>query len=412
MPARLADLGHQAAALKAARKRMGWSQGRMAAALEQAAGRLGQAKDLPPGGRQTLIQYISYFENGKRAVPDRLQPIFREALRSTAEELSFDNSVSIAAGTNLPGLPAAHLASAGAAVITSLRLILEANVQADARIGPAYLIPAVQGQLPVIDQVCRMTRGSDHEQALRLGSQFAEFCGWLYQDSGDYETAMYWTDRALEYAVELDDRRVISYVLMRKSNIATDAGQPGHGLGLANAALKQDQQLTPRLRAVALRQRANAHALLAETADFAQDTENAFGQATDGVAQEEQDHAPYCTPSFVEMEAGACWLKLGAAGDAIPVFEDSRARWTATEQVRDHALCLARLATAYARTGEPEPACTIAGELISTANGLGSARVATQVTDLRTSLAPWRKNSDVTDLLHRLESFKAPLVRP
>ena len=56
------------------------------------------------------------------------------------------------------------------------------------------------------------------------------------------------TERELEYAVELDDRRVISYVLMRKSNIATDAGQPGHGLGLANAALKQDQQLTPRLR--------------------------------------------------------------------------------------------------------------------------------------------------------------------
>ncbi len=92
MPARFADLGHQAAALKAARKRMGWSQSRMAAALEEAARTLGQAKDLPPGGRQTLIQYISYFENGKRTVPDRLQLIFREALQSTAEELGFDNS--------------------------------------------------------------------------------------------------------------------------------------------------------------------------------------------------------------------------------------------------------------------------------------------------------------------------------
>jgi hypothetical protein len=43
---------------------------------------------------------------------------------------------------------------------------------------------------------------------------------------------MYWTDRSLEYATELDDRRVVSYVLMRKSNIATESGQPGHGLGL------------------------------------------------------------------------------------------------------------------------------------------------------------------------------------
>ena len=189
---------------------------------------------------------------------------------------------------------------------------------------------------------------------------------------------MYWTDRALEYAVELDDRRVISYVLMRKSNIATDAGQPGHGLGLANAALKQEQQLTPRLRAVVLRQRANAHALFAEAADFAEDTENALVQATDGMAQEEPDYAPYCTPSYVEMEAGACWLRLGAAGSAVPVFEDSRARWTAAEQVRDHALCLARLATAYAMTGQPGPACTVADELIAIASGLGSIRLAIQ----------------------------------
>ena len=129
-----------------------------------------------------------------------------------------------------------------------------------------------------------MTRGADHEDALRLGSQFTEFCGWLYQDSGDYQCAMYWTDRSLEYAAELDDRRVISYVLMRKSNIATESGQPGHGLGLANAALKQHQQLTPRLSAVALRQRANAYAMLNESARFVQDIEDALIQATEGVS--------------------------------------------------------------------------------------------------------------------------------
>ena len=194
-------------------------------------------------------------------------------------------------------------------------MMLETNVQADARIGPAYLIPAVQGQLPVMEEICRMTRGSDHEQALRLGSQFTEFCGWLYQDSGDYESAMYWTDRALEYAVELDDRRVISYVLMRKSNIATDAGQPGHGLGLANAALKQDQQLTPRLRAVALRQRANAHAMLARTGQTSPRTPRTLSSRPPTASlRRKRDYAPYCTPSYVEMEAGACWLRLGCRG--------------------------------------------------------------------------------------------------
>ena len=61
---------------------------------KQAAGTLDQRRDLPAGGRQTLIQYISYFENGRRKIADRLQPIFCEALKTTAEELGFDNSVS------------------------------------------------------------------------------------------------------------------------------------------------------------------------------------------------------------------------------------------------------------------------------------------------------------------------------
>ncbi len=405
---RISDLDPQTAALKAARKRKGWSQNRLAAALEQAASTFDQVRDLPPGGRPTLVQYISYFENGKRNVPARLQAIFCEALQSTSEELGFDNSASTFGVTKLPDLPAAHLAAEGPVVLSSLGLILESNIQAHARIGPAYLIPAVQSQLPVIEQICRMTRRSDHEQALRLGSQFAEFCGWLFHDAGDFESAMYWTDRALEYAAELDDRRVISYVLMRKSNIATDAGQAGHGLGLANAALNQGQLLTPRLRAVALRQRANAHALLAQAADFARDTDDALVQALDGVSQEEVDHAPYCTPSYVEMEAGACWLKLGAAPAAIPVFEDSRAQWTAPDQVRDLALCLARLATAYAKIGEPESACAVAKEVITIADGLGSARLLSQIADLRSSLASWRKSSDVADLLYRLESFRDP----
>src|ERR1700733_13246837 len=132
MPGRITDLDPQAVALRAARKRMGWSQGRLAAALEQAADTLNQGKDLPPGGRQTLIQYISYFENGRRQVAGRLQLLFCEALKSTAEELGFDNSMSNFNVTELPELPATHLASAGPAVISSLRLILETNIQADA----------------------------------------------------------------------------------------------------------------------------------------------------------------------------------------------------------------------------------------------------------------------------------------
>ncbi|MEU1879522.1 hypothetical protein ABZ470_19585 [Streptosporangium sp. NPDC020072] len=67
------------------------------------------------------------------------------------------------------------------------------------------------------------------------------------------------------------DQRVTSYVLMRKSAIAIESGDHGHGLGLANAALSNADALTSRLRAVILRTRAIANAYLGEAADSARD---------------------------------------------------------------------------------------------------------------------------------------------
>ena len=119
----------QAEALKSARKHKGWSQRRLAAALEQAARALGQLSDLPPAGRQTLIQYISYFENGKRPVPERLWPIFREALQCTGEDLGFAEAAVSFGAARPPDLPAAHLQSSGSAVISSLQRILATNIR-------------------------------------------------------------------------------------------------------------------------------------------------------------------------------------------------------------------------------------------------------------------------------------------
>jgi len=45
------------------------------------------------------------------------------------------------------------------------------------------------------------------------------------------------------------------------------------------------------------------------------------------------------------------------------------------------------------------------------AGGLCSARVSTQVADLRSSLSPWPKDPGVTDLVRRLETFKGPRDR-
>jgi hypothetical protein len=86
---------------------------------------------------------------------------------------------------------------------------------------------------------------------------------------------MHFTDRALDYALELADPRTIAYTLMRKAMIATETGNSAQGLGIANSALKYKDALTPRLRAVILRQRSYSNAALGEVMASARDSDEA-----------------------------------------------------------------------------------------------------------------------------------------
>ena len=295
--------------------------------------------------------------------------------------------------------------SAGIPIISGLNSVFLEYVKADRLMGSSYLLDSILAQIPVIERICDATRGSDRIEVLRFSTVFLEFCGWLHQDSGDLICAAHWTNQSLDYALEVGDPRTIAYTLMRKASIATESGHPGHGLGIANTALANADALTPRLRAVILRERAHAYALLKGSRESTTDSENAITEAMAGIDQEEEDRAPYCTPTFIEMEAGASWELLGDPAAALPVLRAARSEWSDPGQVRDYAICLSRLAIAYAADNEPEQACAIAEEAITLASGLGSHRVTVQLAKLHGRLNKWAQDPIVADLRMRLETL-------
>jgi hypothetical protein len=237
-------------------------------------------------------------------------------------------------------------------VLSALRGMLRGYVEADQLMGSMCITGPMRLQMPIVERACEVTRGTDRAEMLRFACQFMEFGGWLFQDAGDLICATHWTDRALDYALELGDHRVTAYTLMRKAMIATESGNPAQGLGITNAALEHKDALTPRLRAVLLRQRSYSNAALGEVIASARDSDEAVAAAIAGVQQGEEDRAPYCTPTYAAMEAGASWVLLGHPATAIPVLEKSRAEWLKNSQARDYAMCVSRLAAAYAAAGE------------------------------------------------------------
>ena len=359
--------------LRRARIRRGWSQRQAISRFEAA----GEAMKIAVPARSSLRTLFSMFENGRRAVPDAYKPIFRELYRASDDELGFGPAAEDAVGLPVPGVPAGSPDPPVPELLGFLSAVLDVHVRADAQAGPRFLLPGVNAHLLLAEQLCRTARGADREPVLTMAVRFTEFCGWLCQDLGHTDLAANWTSRALEYAQELGDPRLTAYVLMRKSNIATDADSPGHGLGLANAALRATRSLTPRIHAVALRQRANAHALLGDRADCERAVNDALEHAANGDPADPL--AGYCTPAYVEMEAAACWDRLGNAGAAIEVFEDSLASWPADAQIRDRGLCLARLAAASAACGDSPRAWRAAGQALPIAASTGSARIRRQL---------------------------------
>jgi tetratricopeptide (TPR) repeat protein len=280
-------------------------------------------------------------------------------------------------------------------VMSALRGIHRGYVEADRLMGSMCITSPIQLQMPVLERACEVSRGADRAEILRFACQFTEFSGWLFQDAGDLVCAMHWTDRALDYALELGDQRVIAYTLMRKAMIATESGNCAQGLGIANSALERSGALTPRLRAVLLRQRSYSNAALGEVIASARDSDEAVVEAVAGIQQGEEDRAPYCTPAYAAMEAGASWVLLGHPRTAIPILEKSRSEWQDHSQVRDYALCVSRLALAYAAAGEPERARAAAEEVAALAQGLGSRRVAGQIDLVYRRLGRWRQDPAV-----------------
>jgi transcriptional regulator with XRE-family HTH domain len=288
-------------------------------------------------------------------------------------------------------------------VLSALREIHRGYIEADRLMGSICITGPISLQMPVVERACEVTRGTDRAEMLRFACQFTEFAGWAFQDAADLMYAMHWTDRALDYALELGDQRVIAYTLMRKAMIATESGNPAQGLGIANSALKDRDALTPRLRAVVLRQRSYSNAVLGEVLASARDSDEAVIEAIAGVKQGEPDRAPYCTPTYAAMEAGASWVLLGHPKTALPILEQSRSEWLDHTQVRDYALCVSRLATAYAAAGELEQARAATEEVVALTQGLGSRRVVGQLDLLYRRLGRWRQDPVVAGLRGRLK---------
>lgn len=96
--------------------------------------------------------------------------------------------------------------------------------------------------------------------------------------------------------------------------------------------------------------------------------------AADDPGDASAGHGSFCTPAYLEMQRGACWLALGKPSRAITVLEGSVHSLPPAYR-RDCGVALSRQAAALAATGKPAQAATAALRALDIARASGSGRV-------------------------------------
>jgi len=386
--------GLRSTQLRQARLAAGLKQSLLLVALEHA----GRELDVEVAPRPSLKRMVSRWENGA-PMGTEYRRLFCHVYKKTEADLGFQALSADADGmTVTPSGRVIPPPALGPGALDYLRSVLAEYMRADNLLGPHHLKSIVAGHLDLISQLLRTARGADRTQLLEIAARFAEFAGWLHQDAGDLAAAAHWSVEAGEYAHELDDPLLTAYVFMRRSNIATDMDDPGSAIGLAEAALRHPDRLTPGLRAVALRQHAHAAALWNDRDDCVRAIDEATAELTAAdPAREESDLATYCTPAYIAMETASCWVHLGKPDQAIPIYERSLTDWPDGLE-RDRGLCLSRLAVAHAIAGNQAETIRVAARASTAVRAAHSARAAKQLQAVRATLAAHSSAKVVADV--------------
>ena len=295
-------------------------------------------------------------------------------------------------------------AASGNAEQTDLTIIFRTQLDQYRELGqsndPAILVPMLAGQLTVIKKIAANTGQRASQRLLIIASRYAEYTGWLVQETGSDVGALQWTRQAIDLANAAGDSGFASYCLVRHALITLYRGDPVQTTQLAERA--QAGTLPPRIRGLAAAREAQGHAIAADydSAMRAIDRASALlSAATLDAAQ-----PVICTANLVDPAAmirGWCLHDLGRPRDAARIIDQQLA--TIPEgATRARARYGVRRALAYAAAGDIDHASRLTSDLLDDLMQVRSATITTDLRAIARTLGRYQKNLAVRDLSPRL----------
>ncbi|HEY2056973.1 MAG TPA: helix-turn-helix transcriptional regulator [Amycolatopsis sp.] len=262
--------------------------------------------------------------------------------------------------------------------------------------GPAMVLVQVVSHLNVL----RTLAAGDHPAHIRArlllqASRAAEYAGWMSQETGDEQAALWWTRRAVRYATAGGDEHLASYAHVRQAEIALYRQDPLTTIALA-ARAQHDRAAGPRILGLAARCEAQGHALAGDHGAF----ERALDRAGELLAEREPGPSPLGSSSVsdeIALARGWSLVDLGRPAEAAEVL-DRHVPGMAVDARRARARFGARRVLAHAAAGELDQACALARDVLEDAAHVDSATIRTDLRQLARVTARWHAHPAVREL--------------
>jgi hypothetical protein len=273
----------------------------------------------------------------------------------------------------------------------------------------AWLLPSLSAHVHSLRELAQASGPRTRQELLLLAARYAEYLGWLAQEAGQDEVALWWTRHASELALAGNDPEFASYGLVRHALVTMYAGDSAWTIELARQA--QEGTALPRILGLAAQREAQGHALAGDYDSCMRSLDRARSLLSN--KPDDTDRPVIGTTNLsdpAEMVRGWCLYDLGlplTAAEVIDQQMQSIPDWALRSQVRYGA----RRALAYASAGEVDHACQLTVGLLDAGAQLGSATIVKDLRSLARTLQRHPKNQAVRAIVPKLWTSLQTTVR-
>lgn len=253
-------------------------------------------------------------------------------------------------------------------VVDALSAVLAGQRRTEDAIGAVSVIEPVRAQLAVVNGIVAEARGDLRTKILGVGSQWAQFAGWLHANMGKLSEANRLYGLALEWSTEADEPNMIATALNMQGHAAWLAAQAGPMIGLSGAA-QRDERTSPGVRALAIQQEARGLALSGEAGVAGIDRKFDHAEELAAEAAHEPENEPpwiyFFSPEYLILQRGLAYRLLGEYAKANDLLTAGLSAISADMRKSDWVASqyLLSLAVNHAKSGDVETAVELAHEM-------------------------------------------------